>query len=78
MATEEIWIKGVRFRDPDGKPTCIADFGEGECCDHLNNLNQCTFLNYAHPKTFKTSEGWLGLKPLKNCPFWQKDIEVVE
>lgn len=77
MAIEEIWTKSIRFRDPDGKPTCICDL-DYEICDHLNNRNECEFLDYKKPKTFKTSEGWLGLKPLKNCPFWQKDIEVVE
>ena len=82
---EETCLRVVRYRDPDGNPTCARNFDRGMICqfyqtERFGVLETCFFAlrhNRYRDSMERRDEGKGFLIPLKECPVWRKEEDVL-
>lgn len=75
---ETVTLTIPRYRDPDGNPTCCADYPAGRSCPFLFSTNLgatdlCSAI-MAHaflPKLNRRDNGEGYIEPHRDCPLWQ-------
>jgi hypothetical protein len=82
---EETCLKVVRYRDPDGNPTCAMDFDKGLICqfyqtERFGVSETCVFAPLRgryRDRLERRDEGKGFLIPLKECPVWRAEEDVL-
>ncbi len=80
MQHETVNIPVIRFRDPQGRPTCAVNFETGEHCrflavTHMGTREVCAF--HVEPEPLYRRDLGLGsLEPCNLCPLWTDNPKI--
>jgi hypothetical protein len=73
MPIETVKIEFVRYRTPDGLPTCALDFNAGYVCPFIATIGMCgksEVCLYTNRHLFRSEDGKGYLQPADSCPIW--------
>jgi len=82
MTTETTTIEVVRYRDPEGRPTCALSFNTEEVCkffrtQKFGTVDTCLFAEqyykYNESQQRYNDDIYGYMIPLSNCPVWNKN-----
>ncbi len=76
MTDEIVTIKVIRYRSPDGEPTCCADAQAGRICAYLGtrSFGQMDVCMLGQHRDIQRPKAVSYTRPLSDCPVWENPL----